>query len=1271
MKMFTKEKRDGKRGLRRIALALTLCMALTGVDLPVAAAEGGESSAGTVTQAEAEYVFGNNGYPYVRDNMTADHDSVTLTVDLEKGSVGDGGYQWMKSEDGMRWTDIYRENASCDIQPENGYWYKCKVKDTAYESKAIRLAQVQPDESILGKDTALSFRSNICRNRWYAVNGNIAYWVGPEDEMSFDVMGLYTKNGKTYWVGTSFNVTWAMVTDTSASPQATGYTRINGSGQLKSLRVSFREDDPNGVYFEAQLPDDQHAFAIGADTMLGNSDTSKDAEGKDRSDEASLKAIKDENGKVRQVQMVGAMTVDTARATDPAFVIKFDEDCLPAYHWLGEYQKRLMWSSEGSSDDFNPETASESADSGMTASWSGLTSDTSVKFSFHVGSVKDAGAAVPVTANATSTSMSLSNTEDGFVYRLTDANGNWIEGQDWVSPDAEGNLTFSGLTPDTSYKVVSKQTGADDSTKEDVLEKTTAIDPLQGAEGAAAPVVSCDYETITVTNPNPSYSYCLVDETGKERTKWQSSSADGSLKFNNLTEDTTYYLVAKTDTNTASEKIAFTTKAHMYTVTYYADGATSVPAPQTVKYKEPLTTEEPVRPGYKFKGWGIAKNAHTVAFRPGDPYTYANNRTLYAIWEQKAAITLDAAAASGGSYTGSAQSYTASAGAGQPADGYTYTYYIHGTDTVVENPTDAGSYDVRITRPEDDDYQALDQKIENALVITKAEAWNETPDLGKTDNSFYNKDGKQTNDGCISGVSKEMEYRKDGEADWTTCDSDSITGLEAGTYHVRYRDNANHVAGPETQIIIEKGSADDTAPTAQIRLDEQTWDRFLDRISFDKSYLAPAKLTIDARDAGSGIGKISYWIADEQKSLDQVKANGDWTEAAISENGQAGIDIKQTGKAVVYFKIEDKVGNVTYYSTDGMQIYGKDDVVTVSSPEELESALALGIKHLTIADDVKDFSLNKDLTLPEGTSLEIPTGVCFTIPTGKQMKLMAGSRIRNKGTFLVKENAGLSLAETAGLDNTGNMQIAQGGSLVNAGSIASEGKLENQGSISNSGTISHKGSLVGNGQISGSGEIIDTTKTSNPPSQDVRPAEPSGNGNGTTDSGTGSDTAGVVSAATGQNSNTATATGTGLGRRSRGQSTQAKNHTWGDTNADQENLTDTEDEQTARAETKSKDKKQETKEADANAVVKQDSEAETCHWQFMILALMVAFLILLFALRKAGLAVRLIMLVINLGSSLAFALFGACRADWVCFIIDAVVSIVALCLVTGMQKNRK
>lgn len=65
------------------------------------------------------------------------------------------------------------------------------------------------------------------------------------------------------------------------------------------------------------------------------------------------------------------------------------------------------------------------------------------------------------------------------------------------------------------------------------------------------------------------------------------------------------------------------------------------------------------------------------------------------------------------------------------------------------------------------------------------------------------------NDGSITGLTSEMEYRKHGETAYTPVNGDSITGLEPGTYYIRVKANNNYEASADTTVVVAAGKEED------------------------------------------------------------------------------------------------------------------------------------------------------------------------------------------------------------------------------------------------------------------------------------------------------------------------------------------------------------------------------------------------------------------------------------------------------------------------------
>ena len=106
-------------------------------------------------------------------------------------------------------------------------------------------------------------------------------------------------------------------------------------------------------------------------------------------------------------------------------------------------------------------------------------------------------------------------------------------------------------------------------------------------------------------------------------------------------------------------------------------------------------------------------------------------------------------------------------------------------------PVGAGTYIVTVTGK-----GAYEGSFTKEFVIKKA-AQSVVP-VGLIANPISCRDGS----GTIDGVTTAMEYRKVGDADYTKCTSNKITGLAAGEYEVRYAENENYLASADVTVTI-------------------------------------------------------------------------------------------------------------------------------------------------------------------------------------------------------------------------------------------------------------------------------------------------------------------------------------------------------------------------------------------------------------------------------------------------------------------------------------
>ena len=150
-----------------------------------------------------------------------------------------------------------------------------------------------------------------------------------------------------------------------------------------------------------------------------------------------------------------------------------------------------------------------------------------------------------------------------------------------------------------------------------------------------------------------------------------------------------------------------------YTVQFHANGGEGTMDNQSMTYDAPasLAASSFTKPGYNFAGWDTDESADEVVYSDKtqvENLTATNGETvnLYAVWTPKKVCNPDVSVQTK-TYNSKAQAFT--------LDDYNISY-IQG-DQIIENPIDAGSYDVVITRDEDETYAAYSTTVSGGLVI--------------------------------------------------------------------------------------------------------------------------------------------------------------------------------------------------------------------------------------------------------------------------------------------------------------------------------------------------------------------------------------------------------------------------------------------------------------------------------------------------------------------------------------------------------------------------
>ncbi len=123
----------------------------------------------------------------------------------------------------------------------------------------------------------------------------------------------------------------------------------------------------------------------------------------------------------------------------------------------------------------------------------------------------------------------------------------------------------------------------------------------------------------------------------------------------------------------------------------------------------------------------------------------------------------------------------------------------------------------------------------------------------------------------------------------------------------------NTETGIISAAVTETYKIDKTAPTGEVKLNERTaFQKFINVITFGLFFKDDVNVKLTAEDDASGVKSVLYFRSDKVLTDDEVRAITDWT-----DNSDFDIEAKDMDKFIIYVRIEDNAGNVTFIGSDG------------------------------------------------------------------------------------------------------------------------------------------------------------------------------------------------------------------------------------------------------------------------------------------------------------------------------------------------------------------
>lgn len=249
-------------------------------------------------------------------------------------------------------------------------------------------------------------------------------------------------------------------------------------------------------------------------------------------------------------------------------------------------------------------------------------------------------------------------------------------------------------------------------------------------------------------------------------------------------------------------------------VVFDADGGTFSDGSSSATVEVPLTSAadyvpigdmpaDPTRTGYDFDGWFYTDplTQQEEAFDP-ERTEVAGSMNVYAKWAEKQAIAITPDEGNV-KYVYDGEGKPFAFGKSADVEGFAVKYRPAGSaDDVAWTPAvpvNAGTYDVRVTRVEDEAYAAFEQTFEGGVVIAKADqaapALEVTPGV---DEATIKIEGAE---GAHVAAAYEWSAAED-FSNAQTIEGDSFEATASGAYYVRAVADANHNAGAPANVTL-------------------------------------------------------------------------------------------------------------------------------------------------------------------------------------------------------------------------------------------------------------------------------------------------------------------------------------------------------------------------------------------------------------------------------------------------------------------------------------
>lgn len=155
------------------------------------------------------------------------------------------------------------------------------------------------------------------------------------------------------------------------------------------------------------------------------------------------------------------------------------------------------------------------------------------------------------------------------------------------------------------------------------------------------------------------------------------------------------------------------------------------------------------------------------------------------------------------------------------------------------------------------------------------------------------------------------------EVEFTGNNQPTITSDGEYTLNVWSLDDA----GNKSEVVTKTIKVDTTAPTADIKVSDNSIKSLLNTITFGLFFKDTVDVTITTDTDESGIASVEY---QKVASEDEYDENGTWT-------SETSLTVQANEKFIIYARITDNAGNVTIMNSNGVVVYTDSVISTTSS----------------------------------------------------------------------------------------------------------------------------------------------------------------------------------------------------------------------------------------------------------------------------------------------------------------------------------------------------